>query len=110
MKEHGAVRKLLEQTGETAFLLTEGGGDAPFLASLQPVLGLGAREDGPLGAGRRRKARLYALWEGAAKQLAPEDRIRWGGVRYRILQAEVVRFGGRPLYLWATAEPEEDAI
>jgi len=49
---------------------------------------------------------MFAPWCKAAGALQVEDRLRWQGQNYRVLQVEIVEFAGQPLYVWAMLEQQ----
>ena len=101
------VMQAIERMGAPASLL---GRDEPvsFSATVQPVRDRSLRplRDGPWGVDRRRRAAMFAPWCQAADTLRVEDRLRWQGQNYRVLQVETVEFAGEPLYIWAMLEQQ----
>ena len=100
------VMRAIGRVGAPAALL---GGTEPveFMASVQPVRErtLQPQREGPWGVDRRRRAAMFAPWCEVAGGLKAEDRVRWQGLVYRVLQVETPRLFGRPFYVWAMVEP-----
>ena len=98
---------MIERVGAPASLL---GREEPevFMATVQPVRdrSLQPLRDGPWGVDRRRRAAMFAPWCETSDTLRPEDRLRWQGQAYRVLQVETVEFAGQPLYVWAMLEQQ----
>ena len=101
------VLRAIERVGATASLLGAQR-TVSFMASIQPVRdrSLQPLREGPWGVDRRRRAAMLAPWCGQASSLRVEDRLRWQGQAYRVLQVETVEFGGEPLYIWAMLEQQ----
>jgi len=49
---------------------------------------------------------MFAAPGEVADTLRVEDRLRWQGQNYRVLQVETVEFAGEPLYIWAMLEQQ----
>jgi len=101
------VMRAIERVGAPASLI---GREEPgvFMASIQPVRdrSLQPLRDGPWGVDRRRRAAMFAPWCEVSDSLRVEDRLRWQGQVYRVLQVEIVEFAGLPLYAWAMLEQQ----
>lgn len=107
MRPEQQVLDAIRTMGATATLLAEGG-DITFLACIQPDLRLQKEEVSPLGVGRSSRATLYAPVTQADGHIREGSRLAWCGKIYRVLQWENFCLQGKPLYLWAVLEAEEE--